>query len=192
MNPMTRITPRVDVTMLIAGLAGLLVGVALTFILVLGTHWFERVRTVQVTGDTSSAVLQSVPVPAADPAQASSVVQDPGDLGVPVGGIRSFDEADDPNSRVDPVGQSPASIAAEQRRVDQENMIRHDPPLPAIADAQTGDVGTRVGPGERDGRAPGGLDSIVTTSSIRPHQLSGPGERDFLAPGGLGGAPQHP
>ena len=41
---------------------------------------------------------------------------------------RRVDEAN--MIRHDPVGQSPASVLAAQLRVDQENMIRHDPPLP--------------------------------------------------------------
>ncbi len=89
MNPMTRITPRIDLTMLTAGIAGLLVGVALTISIVLGTHWFERVRTVQVFTDTTSGVTQSAAAPAVDQAQidAENMI------------------------RHDPVGQSPASVA---------------------------------------------------------------------------------
>ena len=89
MNPMTRITPRIDLTMLTAGLAGLLLGVALTFGIVLGTHWFEQVRTVQVLADTTSGIAQSAAAPAVDQAQidAENMI------------------------RHDPVGQSPASTA---------------------------------------------------------------------------------
>ena len=92
MNPMTRITPRIDLTMLTAGIAGLLVGVALTISIVLGTHWFERVRTVQVFTDTTSGVTQSAAAPAVDQAQidAENMI------------------------RHDPVRASPASIQAEQ------------------------------------------------------------------------------
>ncbi len=105
MNPMTRITPRIDSTMLTAGLAGLLLGVALTFGIVLGTHWFDQVRTVQVLTDTTSGIAQSEAVPAMNQSQVDTANM----------------------IRLDPIGQSPASVAAEQRRVDQENMIRHDP-----------------------------------------------------------------
>ena len=60
--------------MLTAGIAGLLVGVAFTISIVLGTHWFERVRTVQVFADTTSGIAQSAAVPAMDQSQVDAAI----------------------------------------------------------------------------------------------------------------------
>jgi hypothetical protein len=91
--------------MVTASLAGLLIGIALTLSIVLGTHTFERVRNVPVLTDAGGSQQSSAALTEADKQR-----------------------VDDENMiRHDPVGQSPASVAADQLRVDQENMIRHDP-----------------------------------------------------------------
>ncbi|MGA7673378.1 MAG: hypothetical protein WBW04_23385 [Nitrolancea sp.] len=130
MNPMTRITPRIDLRMLTAGLAGLLLGVALTFSIVLGTHWFERVRTVQVLTDTTSGIAQPAAVPAMDQSQvdaANMIRHDPVGQSPASAGTEQLRVDAENMIRHDPVGQSPASVVADQLRVEQVNMIRHDP-----------------------------------------------------------------
>ena len=139
MNSMTRFTPRIDAAMLTAGLAGLLVGVALTVGVVLGTHRFERVRTVQVLTDSTSGVAQSAAAPAVDQAQidaANMIRHDP--VGQSLASIVANQQRVDAENliRHDPVGQSPASAAADQLRVDQENMIKHDPVGQSAASTQ--------------------------------------------------------
>lgn len=133
MNHATRVTRRIDATMLTVGFAGLLLGVALSFGLVLGTHWFERVRTVQVLTDSASGGQSVATLPLSDSqtTDAANMIRHD-----PVG--QSPASAEDQALRLDqenlirhdPIGQSPASIDTEQLRVDAENMIRHDPPLP--------------------------------------------------------------
>ena len=130
MKPMTRITPRIGTDTLSAGLAGLLIGIALTFSIVLGTHWFERVRTVQVVPNTTGSGQPVVALPFADAQSvdaANMIRHDP--VGqAPVSAEAAALQVDQANLiRHDPIGQSPASVAADQSRVDQENMIRHDP-----------------------------------------------------------------
>ncbi len=84
-----------------------------------------------------------------------------------------FNVDDENMIRHDPVGQSPASAAAEQRRIDQENMIRHDP-----VETSAAVNGRSTGPGE-------GLNQYRDTTS---HELDsgqptvGPGERFRLLP----------
>jgi hypothetical protein len=115
-------------------LFGLMIGIGLTFTVVLGTHWFERVRTVQILTNTTSGSQQSAVGPALDQAQvdaANMIRHDP--VGRSPASIQADQARVDAENMIrhDPVGQSPASIEAIQARVDAENMIRHDPPLPA-------------------------------------------------------------